>query len=136
MWLLLINHPNRTAIAARLVANCPARRATAAIQADWNWSETNLSTDVASICGSRHAALADLAGETLPNPVFADAMRWRFAQPLGSDLGHLWNGDIGLGTCGEWLSYGFVEHAWRSGRNLGDAIARNVKTGRDVRAEG
>lgn len=105
------------------------------VQAGWNWSETCLAFNPATVCTALLAALGDVAGEALPEPVFADAQRWRFAQPSGSEIGHLWNGEIGLGACGDWLSHGFVEHAWRSGRALGETIANRAADQRPMRAE-
>lgn len=93
------------------------------VEADWHWSEAHLACDATSVCASLHAALGDLAGTALADPVFADARRWRLAQPSGSELGYLWNEAIGLGMCGDCLSHGFVEHAWRSGHDLGEVIA-------------
>lgn len=93
------------------------------VQADWTWSEAHLAHDSQSISSDLLALFSVLAGGATPPPVFADAQRWRFAQPSGSELGHLWNGEIGLGACGDWLTHGFVEHAWRSGRALADAIS-------------
>lgn len=105
------------------------------VQADWSWSEAHLTSHASAVCAALHAGLGDLAGRVLPEPLFADARCWRLAQPSGSELGHLWNSDIRLGACGDWLSHGFVEHAWRSGRDLGDAIARDASPSEDERAE-
>jgi len=92
------------------------------VQADWSWSERHIAQESEAVSSDLLAILQDIAGEVLPAPLFADAQRWRFAQPSGSELGHLWNGAIGLGACGDWLSHGFVEHAWQSGRALGKTI--------------
>jgi hypothetical protein len=97
------------------------------VQADWSWSEHHFAQDARTVASALLGILAEAAGSALPEPVFADAHRWRFAQPSGSELGHLWNGEIGLGACGDWLSYGFIEHAWQSGRALGDRIAGSAR---------
>ncbi|SEH13121.1 hypothetical protein SAMN05428974_0667 [Sphingopyxis sp. YR583] len=93
------------------------------VQADWSWSEAHLAADAATAASAILAILETAAGEALPAPLLSDAQRWRFAQPSGSDLGHLWNASIGLGACGDWLSHGFVEYAWQSGHALGEVIA-------------
>lgn len=93
------------------------------VQADWGWSETHLARDRQAVASALLAILRQIAGEPVPEPLLADAQRWRFAQPSGSELGHLWNPEIGLGACGDWLSHGFVEYAWQSGRALGEAVA-------------
>ena len=57
------------------------------------------------------------------DPVFASAHRWRYSQiakPLGEDC--LWNNELKLGVCGDWLLGDKVEHAWLSGRALSDSI--------------
>lgn len=102
----------------------PQRAATEhwVVQADWNWSETHLADDPALVCDLLLSELGALIGRPVPAPCFAAAQRWMFGQPSGSELGHLWNDAIGLGACGDWLTHGFVEHAWRSGHDLGAAI--------------
>lgn len=93
------------------------------VQADWSWSEAHLADDQAVVCDLLLSELGALIGHAVPEPCFAAAQRWMFGQPSGSELGHLWNDAIALGACGDWLSHGFVEHAWRSGSELGAAIA-------------
>ena len=93
------------------------------VQADWSWSEAHLADDQATVCDLLLSELGALIGNAVPEPCFAAAQRWMFGQPSGSDLGHLWNDEIALGACGDWLSHGFVEHAWSGGTALGTAIA-------------
>ena len=93
------------------------------VQADWSWSEAHLTHDPAHICDLLLSALGEVTGTAMPEPLHADAHRWRFSQPSGRDPGLLWNHHIQLGACGDWLSYGFVEYAWQSGTALGRAIA-------------
>ena len=102
----------------------PQRTATEhwVVQADWNWSEAHLADDPAVVCDLLRSELGALIGQPVPEPCFAAAQRWMLGQPSGSELGHLWNDALGLGACGDWLSHGFVEHAWRSGHDLGAAI--------------
>lgn len=102
------------------------------VQADWNWSEAHLADDPAAVCDLLLSELGALIGRPMPEPCFAAAQRWMFGQPSGSELGHLWNDAIGLGACGDWLTHGFVEHAWSSGHELGAAIvaARALQEGR------
>ncbi|MGN6689884.1 MAG: NAD(P)/FAD-dependent oxidoreductase, partial [Sphingopyxis sp.] len=104
------------------------------VQADWNWSEANIAREPHTVASALLAILEDVAGAPLPEPLLADAQRWRFAQPSGSDLGHLWNGAIGIGACGDWLSHGFVEYAWQSGNALGEAIAAEAVGSRKISA--
>jgi len=97
------------------------------VQADWNWSETHLTRESASVADILHAALGDAAGRKLPPPVHSAAHRWLFSQPSGQDQKLLWNAALSLGACGDWLSHGFAEYAWLSGHVLGAAIAAQVR---------
>lgn len=96
-------------------------------QADWNWSQAHLASDGASVAPSLLAELGKAAGRELPPPSHVSAHRWLFAQPSGQNLKLLWNPDIGLGACGDWLYHGFAEYAWISGDVLGAAIAAGAR---------
>lgn len=93
------------------------------VQADWAWSEKHLTRDPARVCNLLLSALGEAGGTAMPEPLHADAHRWLFSQPSGRDPELLWNSDIRLGACGDWLSHGFVEYAWQSGAELGRTIA-------------
>ncbi|WP_077146544.1 NAD(P)/FAD-dependent oxidoreductase [Sphingopyxis sp. KK2] len=93
------------------------------VRADWSWSEAHLTDDGTRVTDLLLAEFAKATGRTLPAPVYADAQRWRFAQPSGQENRLLWNGTIRLGACGDWLHHGFAEYAWLSGHVLGAAIA-------------
>lgn len=98
------------------------------VQADWTWSEAHIGADAATICRELLSALGQAGDIAVPEPFFADAHRWLFAQPSGSDAGHLWNAATGLGVCGDWLAHGYVEHAWRSGHELGATMTRGARS--------
>jgi hypothetical protein len=66
------------------------------------------------------AALAEAAGGPIPEPVAATAHRWRFALNAGTGDGAMWNPQIRLGVCGDWLLGPRVECAWLSGRMLAE----------------
>ncbi len=54
---------------------------------------------------------------------FSTVHRWRFAltrTPLGAD--YLWDGERGIGACGDWTIGGRVEGAWLSGHRLAGAL--------------
>jgi len=61
--------------------------------------------------------------------VVAQAHRWRYAQAAEAlDLGCLWDGELGLGVCGDWCQGSRVEGAFLSGmaaagRVLGTELA-------------
>ena len=50
--------------------------------------------------------------------------RWRYASgAIKSDVGFIFNHEIKLGFCGDWLNGGRVEGAWLSGHKLANAIS-------------
>jgi renalase len=88
------------------------------VQASAAWSGARLEDPPTQISTLLLAALAEAAGVTLPTPVAATAHRWRYALSAGTGDGALWNSDLRLGVCGDWLLGPRVECAWLSGRLL------------------
>jgi predicted NAD/FAD-dependent oxidoreductase len=90
------------------------------VQASAAWSAARLEASQEQVSVSLHAALADAASGTLPEPLAAVSHRWRFALSAGTGDGALWNPDIALGVCGDWLLGPRVECAWLSGHMLAE----------------
>lgn len=93
------------------------------VQATSEWSRRHLE-DLPDTVGPRLAvALAEAVGAALPPLVHVAAHRWRYARSgrLGREV--LWNRDLRLGVCGDWLLGPRVECAWMSGDGLGRRIA-------------
>lgn len=88
------------------------------VQASAAWSSARLEDAPGLISALLLAALSEAAGSILPQPVAATAHRWRYALSAGTGDGALWNGDLRLGVCGDWLLGPRVECAWLSGRIL------------------
>jgi renalase len=88
------------------------------VQASATWSATWLEASADEVTGLLHSALAQAAGCTIPEPLVATSHRWRYALSVGTGDGALWNADLGLGACGDWLMGPRVESAWLSGRKL------------------
>jgi renalase len=88
------------------------------VQASASWSSDWLEASQEEVTASLHAALADAAGNEIPNPIAASSHRWRYALSAGTGEGAMWNRGIGLGVCGDWLLGPRVECAWLSGRML------------------
>lgn len=88
------------------------------VQASAVWSGARLEDPPSLISGLLLTALAEAAGDTLPMTVAATAHRWRYALSAGTGDGALWNADLRLGVCGDWLLGPRVECAWLSGRLL------------------
>ena len=91
------------------------------VQASALWSAARLEAPQEQILAMLHVALAEAAGCAIPAPVAAVSHRWRFALSAGTGDGALWNPEIGLGVCGDWLLGPRVECAWLSGRMLADS---------------
>ena len=66
----------------------------------------------------------------LPAIIAAQVHRWRFALSAGTGIGTLWNAEIGLGACGDWLLGPRVECAWLSGKYLSELVATFSKPAR------
>ena len=70
-----------------------------------------------------------MAGSELPRPIAAVSHRWRYALSAGTGDGAMWNSDLALGVCGDWLLGPRVECAWLSG--LIDELNRQSPVRRD-----
>jgi renalase len=90
------------------------------VQAGAAWSAARLEASQEQISVLLASAFADATGKTIPDPIAAVSHRWRYALSAGTGDGALWNSEIGLGVCGDWLLGPRVECAWLSGRMLAD----------------
>jgi len=88
------------------------------VQASGSWSSHWLEASPQHVSAMLLAALAQAAGRAIPEPIAAAAHRWRYALSPGTGDGALWNDEIALGACGDWLLGPRVECAWISGRML------------------
>jgi predicted NAD/FAD-dependent oxidoreductase len=93
------------------------------IHANLQWSMTHLESEPGPVANALGEWLGQQAGNAaLPDCVYLTAHRWRYALPQPSRLGALWNADLRLGACGDWLLGPTVEDAWLSGRQLAEKI--------------
>jgi renalase len=88
------------------------------VQASALWSSARLEASPEEIAPMLLSALAKISDVAIPAPVAAKAHRWRFALSAGTGDGALWNAELGLGACGDWLLGPRVECAWLSGQTL------------------
>ena len=100
------------------------------VQASGQWS-------AAHIDDGKDRVLAELAcifereiAMPLPRILASSVHRWRFALSAGAQIGALWNADIRLGACGDWLLGPRVECAWLSGKALADLIGPSANQDR------
>ncbi len=94
------------------------------VQANATWSTAQLENAPDLVEDLLKRALETAIGSSLPDFIYSTVHRWRYALSAGSDLGSLWNEDLGLGVCGDWLLGPRVECAWLSGRALGQKMAK------------
>jgi len=95
-------------------------RETWLLHATAEWSEAHLERNANEIVASLLPAFSQLGG---PTPQAWTAHRWRYADTEPAlDTGCVWEPDVGLGLCGDWLNGGKVEGAWLSGRALAQQV--------------
>lgn len=118
----------------------PAGRATWVAHATPEWTQAHLEADPKAV----QAALSDALAQLLPGglsghaglpaasatPVLwhhSSVHRWRYASRAQGAARMTadecwWDGNLGLGVCGDYFSNGTVEAAWRSGDELADTL--------------
>lgn len=117
----LVRNTGNIAWAARNCAK-PGRAGPEAwvVQANAAWSSEWLETPPEQVAVMLLGELVGATGCAIAEPVSATVHRWRFALSAGTGDGALWNADISLGVCGDWLLGPRVECAWLSGRMLAE----------------
>ena len=103
------------------------------VQASAAWSAARLEASQQQISAMLCVALAESAGCAIPEPLAAVSHRWRYALSAGTGEGALWDSDIRLGVCGDWLLGPRVECAWLSGRMLADSCIGTDPMDRKIR---
>lgn len=92
------------------------------IQASAKWSAAHLENNPEEVCAQLCDRLFDTLSLSQLRPLSAIAHRWRYALPESSDRQALYDKDMQLGVCGDWLSGPKVECAWLSGSALASKI--------------
>lgn len=88
------------------------------LQATAEWSREHLEDQPAIIEQALLAALGAHIGTDQMKAIATSAHRWRYAKATALDRGAIWNAEIKLGACGDWLMGPRVEAAWLSGQRL------------------
>lgn len=92
------------------------------LQASAEWSDAHLEDDADSVAAALIAAFMKLGGA---QPLSWAAHRWRYAEIEKNPLrGCVWDAELGIGLCGDWLNGGKVEGAWLSGQALAQQYMR------------
>lgn len=92
------------------------------LQGGPDWSREALEWPPEDVTSVLLAALATRIGADLPPPIAHGAHRWRYARSGAAGSGALWDPELRLGLCGDWLIGPRVEAAWMSGTTLADRI--------------
>ncbi len=92
------------------------------LQGGPDWSREALEWSPEEVTAILLAALATRIGVDLPSPIVQGAHRWRYARSGAEGSAALWDGELRLGLCGDWLIGPRVEAAWLSGTTLADRI--------------
>lgn len=92
------------------------------VQASPQWSAQHVEADQTTVLAELTRSFGQAVNGPLPPIVAAQVHRWRFALSAGIGIGALWNGEIGLGACGDWLLGPRVECAWLSGKHLAEQV--------------
>ena len=93
------------------------------VQASPQWSADHVDADQTTVLAELTRSFGLVASGPLPAIIAAQVHRWRFALSAGTGIGALWNAEIGLGACGDWLLGPRVECAWLSGKHLAKLVA-------------
>ncbi len=100
------------------------------IQAGTAWSVTHLEDSPGEVVPALLAAFAQRVGTILPGVLSATAHRWRYAKSGNSGDVALWDSNLGLGACGDWLAGPRVESAWMSGVRLARLVGYSIAVAR------
>ena len=89
------------------------------LHANADWSRRHLELDQEAVVATLLEAFAAIVGRPLPAVAWSRAHRWLYSladNPLDTDC--LWDGDLGIGACGDWCRRARIEGAWLSGEAL------------------
>ena len=93
------------------------------VQAGSQWSASHLELAPDLIGPRLLAALSEEIGAPVAEPIAQSVHRWRYGLSAGTGQGCLWNADLQLGACGDWLIGPSIEAAWVSGHRLARRMA-------------
>lgn len=96
------------------------------VQAGPQWSASHLELAPEHIGPHLLAALSEEIGAPVAEPIAQSIHRWRYGLSAGTGQGSLWNVDLRLGACGDWLIGPSMEAAWVSGHRLARRMAPAV----------
>ena len=88
-----------------------------------SWSQSHIDEDRELLLQSIQDLLSDWLGESL-QPSATKIHRWLYSRTLQSAqlTAPLWDEDISIGACGDWINEPGLEGAWKSANQLADVI--------------
>jgi predicted NAD/FAD-dependent oxidoreductase len=93
------------------------------VQASAEWSQQHLEDDAERVQAKLIKAFSELTG-IRAEPGFAQTHLWRYAKTLQAvGKKHLWDPELQIGVCGDWLLGHRVEDAFVSGLSLALSLA-------------
>ncbi len=96
------------------------------LQASADWSRVHLEDAPDAVQRALLAAFAEHIGAGSPAVIATSVHRWRYAKVEALNHGAIWNADIRLGACGDWLLGPRIEAAWLSGQHLAELASRTL----------
>jgi len=91
------------------------------------WSSANLTMPSEAVISRLVQSFSAAVGQSLPDPIFSSAHRWRYAQaqkPLTE--GCLWDRRSMVGICGDWCCGSRIEGAFLSGAAMAGRILADI----------
>ncbi len=97
------------------------------LHASPEWSSAHQDVERDTVKATLLSAFTHITALAALNPIHLDVHRWLFsATPLSVDRLVLFDDDVGLVVCGDWLAGGRVEGAFLSGVAAADCLLRQV----------
>jgi predicted NAD/FAD-dependent oxidoreductase len=88
-----------------------------------SWSQSHIDDDREQLLQNIQGKLSDWLGESL-EPSVSKIHRWLYSRTLQSAqlTAPLWDADLSIGACGDWINEPGLEGAWKSANELADVI--------------
>lgn len=88
-----------------------------------SWSESHIDDDREQLLQTIQEMLSDWLGESL-DPTASKIHRWLYSRTLQSAqlTEPLWDAELSIGACGDWINEPGLEGAWKSANELADVI--------------
>ena len=95
-----------------------------------SWSESHIDDDRALLLKKIEGLLSDWLGESI-EPSASKIHRWLYSRTLQSAqlTEPLWDAELSIGACGDWINEPGLEGAWKSANELADVIIDSVGAG-------